>query len=168
MPDKETANRERKNRGDGNSFARETFLAWIRVLIITTRAGVPGLILRGGECEKGVSRLPRDDETIMHAVAVKCTPGRLSLGFCGGGFVRPHLATLSIQVLLMLAEGADLAQKLVRLDEEPGAQQKGEEVSSIGIIFLGGHHMLHQGFQRARHQIPVPIYQRLEMKHWSG
>lgn len=122
------------------------------------------------------SSLPRDDETIMHAVAVKCTPGRLSLGAfveedeegCGGGFVRPHLATLSIQVLLMLAEGADLAQKLVRLDEEPGAQQKGEEVSSIGIIFLGGHHMLHQGFQRARHQIPVPIYQGLEMKHRSG
>lgn len=26
------------------------------------------------------SSLPRDDETIMHAVAVKCTPGRLSLG----------------------------------------------------------------------------------------
>ena len=35
-----------------------------------------------GECEKGVGSL-RDDETIMHAVAVKCTPGRLSLGFCG-------------------------------------------------------------------------------------
>lgn len=85
LPDKETTNRERKNRGGGNSFVRETFLAWIRVLIITTRneSGRARLILRGGECEKG-SSLPRDDETIMHAVAVKCTPGRLSLGFCGG------------------------------------------------------------------------------------
>lgn len=73
-----------------------------------------------------------------------------------------HLATLSIQVLLMFAEGADLAEQLVRLDEESGAQQKGEEVRPIGIIFLGGHHMLHQGFQRARHQIPVPIDQRLK------
>ena len=73
-----------------------------------------------------------------------------------------HLATLSIQVLLMFAEGADLAEQLVRLDEESGAQQKGEEVRPIGIIFLGGHHMLHQGFQRARHQIPVSIDQRLK------
>lgn len=86
MPDKETANRERKNRGGGNSFARKTFLAWIRVLIITTRneSGRARADSPRGECEKGVSRLPRDDETIMHAVAVKCTPGRLSLGFCGG------------------------------------------------------------------------------------
>lgn len=73
-----------------------------------------------------------------------------------------HLATLSIQVLLMFAEGADLAEQLVRLDEESGAQQKGEEVRPIGIIFLGGDHMLHQGFQGARHQIPVPIDQRLK------
>lgn len=31
---------------------------------------------RGGECKRG-SRL-RDDETIIHEVVVKCTPGRVS------------------------------------------------------------------------------------------
>lgn len=61
LPDKETTNRERKNRGGGNSFDRETFLAWIRVLIITTRneSGRARLILRGGECEKGVESASR-------------------------------------------------------------------------------------------------------------
>lgn len=91
----------------------------------------------------------RDDETIMHAAAVKCTPGRFLVGFCGTVAFVAHLATISSQVLLMLAEGADLAQELVRLDEESGAQQKGEEVRPIGIIFFGGYHMLYQGFQRA-------------------
>lgn len=55
-----------------------------------------------------------------------------------------HLTALPIQILLMLAESANLAQKLVRLDEEPGAQQKGEEVRPIGIIFLRRHHVLYQ------------------------
>lgn len=73
-----------------------------------------------------------------------------------------HLATLSIQVLLMLAEGADLAQELVRLDEEPGAQQKGEQVRAIGIIFLGGHHVLHQGLKGARDEVAVPVNQSLK------
>lgn len=73
-----------------------------------------------------------------------------------------HLAALSIQVLLMLVESADLAQKLVRLDEEPGAQQKGEQVRPIGIIFLGGDHVLHQGLQRARDQVPVTVNQSLK------
>jgi len=49
----------------------------------------------------------------------------------------------------MLTESANLAQKLVRLDEEPGAQQKGEQVRPIGIILLRRHHVLHQRLERA-------------------
>lgn len=64
-------------------------------------------------------------------------------------YIGAHLTALPIQILLMLAESANLAQKLVRLDEESGAQQKGEEVRSIGIIFLRRHHMLHQRLERA-------------------
>lgn len=66
----------------------------------------------------------------------------------------------------MLAERANLAQKLVRLDEEPGAQQKGEEVRPIGIIFLRRHHVLHQRLERARDEIAVPVHQSL--KQYTG
>lgn len=54
-----------------------------------------------------------------------------------------HLTALPIQILLMLAKSANLAQKLVWFDEEPGAQQKGKEIRPIGIIFLRRHHVLH-------------------------
>lgn len=64
-------------------------------------------------------------------------------------YTSAHLTALPIQILLMLAESANLAQKLVRLDEESGAQQKGEEVCPIGIIFLRRHHVLHQRLERA-------------------
>lgn len=38
------------------------------------------------------------------------------------GIADAHLTALSIQILLMLAESANLAQKLVWFDEKPGAQ----------------------------------------------
>lgn len=77
-----------------------------------------------------------------------------------------HLTALPVQILLMLAERANLAQKLVRLDEEPGAQQKGEEVRPIGIIVLRRYHVLHQRLERARDEIAVPVHQGL--KQYTG
>lgn len=66
----------------------------------------------------------------------------------------------------MLAESANLAQKLVRLDEEPGAQQKGEEVRPIGIIFLRRYHMLYQRLKWAWDEVAVSVHQSL--KQYTG
>ena len=56
---------------------------------------------------------------------------------------------------------ADLAEQVVRFDEEPGAEQEGEEVGPVRKVLGRRHHVLQQSVQRAGHQVAVLVGERL-------
>ena len=64
---------------------------------------------------------------------------------------------------MRVAQCTDFAQQLVRFYEQPGAEKKCEQIGAVRVVVRGGYHVLHQGVQRPRDEIPaVPIYQCLE------
>jgi len=64
---------------------------------------------------------------------------------------------------LRVAQCTDFAQQLVRFYEEPGAEKEGEQIGAVRVVVCGGYHVLHQGVQRSRDEIPaVPIHQSLK------
>jgi hypothetical protein len=67
------------------------------------------------------------------------------------------------EFLLRVAKCTDFAQQLVRFYEQPRAEKEGEQIGSVRVVVRGGYHVLHQGVQRPRDEIPaVPINQGLE------
>jgi hypothetical protein len=54
---------------------------------------------------------------------------------------------LLAEFLLRVAQCTDFAEQLVRFDEQPGAEQEGEEVGAVRVVVRGGYHVLHQGVQ---------------------
>jgi hypothetical protein len=68
----------------------------------------------------------------------------------------------AVQLLLLVAQLANLCQQGVRLDEQTSAQQEREQVGAIGIVGVGWHHVLDQGVQGAGYEVAIAIDKRLK------
>jgi len=72
---------------------------------------------------------------------------------------------LLAEFLLRVAQCTDFTQQLVRFYEQPGAEEEGEQIGAVRVVVRGWYHVLNQGVQRPRDEIPaVPINQGLEQR----
>lgn len=59
--------------------------------------------------------------------------------------------------MIALAEGGHSSEELVGFDEEPGAEEEGEEKRLVGEVVQGGNHQLDQTVQCSRAQVAVGV-----------
>lgn len=74
----------------------------------------------------------------------------------------PRRRILSAEMLLRIAESADLAEELVRLDEESRAEKEREEVGPVRVVLRRRDHVLNEGVHRSGDEVSVSVDQSLE------
>lgn len=89
---------------------------------------------------------------------VACFGGRRGLGLRWRWRWWRHLEA---ELLLGVAQCADAFEQLMGSQEEPGAEQEGEQIGFVGIVVGGGHHVLDERVERGGDEDAVAVDQRL-------